>query len=130
MPEYLAPAVYVEETSFRSKSIGGVGTSTAAFVGLALAVSLGAFATAATIGRASIVESTDPAVLLTAEFQLREGPNPAAKSKRPPASMVPGTLLRVTDQRGEWVKLAWPGGTGWTNQQHVRRLADLRATGP
>ena len=33
MPEYLAPAVYVEETSFRSKSIDGVGTSTAAFVG-------------------------------------------------------------------------------------------------
>jgi phage tail sheath protein FI len=34
MPEYLAPAVYVEETSFRSKPIEGVGTSTAAFVGL------------------------------------------------------------------------------------------------
>jgi phage tail sheath protein FI len=34
MPEYLAPAVYVEETSFRSKSIEGVGTSTAAFVGI------------------------------------------------------------------------------------------------
>jgi uncharacterized protein len=34
MPEYLAPAVYVEETSFRSKSIEGVGTSTAGFVGL------------------------------------------------------------------------------------------------
>jgi uncharacterized protein len=34
MPEYLAPAVFVEETSFRSKSIEGVGTSTAAFVGL------------------------------------------------------------------------------------------------
>ena len=26
MPEYLAPAVYVEETSFRSRSIAGVGT--------------------------------------------------------------------------------------------------------
>ncbi len=34
MPEYLAPGVFVEETSFRSKSIEGVGTSTAAFVGL------------------------------------------------------------------------------------------------
>jgi phage tail sheath protein FI len=34
MPEYLAPAVYVEEISFRSKSIEGVGTSTAAFVGM------------------------------------------------------------------------------------------------
>ncbi|GAA4049571.1 phage tail sheath subtilisin-like domain-containing protein [Parerythrobacter jejuensis] len=34
MPEYLAPGVYVEETSFRSKSIAGVGTSTAGFVGM------------------------------------------------------------------------------------------------
>lgn len=33
MSEYLAPGVYVEETSFRSKSIEGVGTSTTAFVG-------------------------------------------------------------------------------------------------
>ncbi|MBU4264364.1 MAG: phage tail sheath subtilisin-like domain-containing protein [Proteobacteria bacterium] len=33
MPEYLAPAVYVEETSFRAKSIEGVSTSTTAFVG-------------------------------------------------------------------------------------------------
>ncbi len=36
MPEYLAPGVYVEETSFRAKSIEGVGTSTAAFVGATL----------------------------------------------------------------------------------------------
>lgn len=34
MPEYLAPGVYVEETSFRAKSIEGVGTSTTAFAGL------------------------------------------------------------------------------------------------
>ncbi|MCB9741719.1 MAG: phage tail sheath family protein [Alphaproteobacteria bacterium] len=33
MPEYLAPGVYIEETSFRSKSIEGVSTSTTAFVG-------------------------------------------------------------------------------------------------
>ena len=33
MPEYLAPGVYVEETSFRAKSIEGVSTSTSAFVG-------------------------------------------------------------------------------------------------
>lgn len=36
MPEYLAPGVYVEETSFRSKSIEGVGTSTCGFVGQTL----------------------------------------------------------------------------------------------
>ena len=33
MPEYLAPGVYVEETSFRAKSIEGVSTSTTAFAG-------------------------------------------------------------------------------------------------
>src|SRR5258705_4074869 len=33
MPEYLAPGVYVEEVSFRAKSIEGVSTSTTAFVG-------------------------------------------------------------------------------------------------
>jgi uncharacterized protein len=35
MPEYLAPGVYVEETSFRSRSIEGVPTSTTGFAGLA-----------------------------------------------------------------------------------------------
>jgi phage tail sheath protein FI len=34
MPEYLAPGVYVEEVSFRSKSIEGVATSTAGFAGM------------------------------------------------------------------------------------------------
>src|SRR4051794_27068214 len=33
MPEYLAPGVYVEETSFRQKTIEGVSTSTAGFAG-------------------------------------------------------------------------------------------------
>jgi phage tail sheath protein FI len=33
MPEYLAPGVYVEEVSFRTGTIEGVSTSTAAFVG-------------------------------------------------------------------------------------------------
>ncbi len=33
MPEYLAPGVYVEEVSFRAKSIEGVSTTTTAFIG-------------------------------------------------------------------------------------------------
>jgi phage tail sheath protein FI len=33
MPQYLSPGVYVEETSFRTKTIEGVSTSTPAFVG-------------------------------------------------------------------------------------------------
>jgi phage tail sheath protein FI len=34
MPEYLAPGVYVEEVSFRSKSIEGVATSTTGYTGM------------------------------------------------------------------------------------------------
>ncbi len=34
MPEYLAPGVYVEEVSFRAKSIEGVATSTTGFAGM------------------------------------------------------------------------------------------------
>src|SRR5688572_25869466 len=34
MAEYLAPAVYVEETSFRPKPLEGASTSTTAFVGV------------------------------------------------------------------------------------------------
>ncbi|HET6438797.1 MAG TPA: phage tail sheath subtilisin-like domain-containing protein [Anaeromyxobacter sp.] len=33
MPEYLAPGVFVEETSFRSKSIEGLSTTTTGFIG-------------------------------------------------------------------------------------------------
>ena len=33
MPEYLAPGVFVEETSFRQKTIEGVSTSTTGFIG-------------------------------------------------------------------------------------------------
>jgi uncharacterized protein len=41
MPEYVAPGVYVGETSYRAKSIQGVDTSTTAFVGPARNGSLG-----------------------------------------------------------------------------------------
>jgi phage tail sheath protein FI len=55
MPEYLAPAVFVEETSFRAKSIEGVGTSTAAFVGM-------------TARGAAAVGETDPTPPLLTNF--------------------------------------------------------------
>lgn len=46
MPEYLAPGVYVEETSYRSKSIEGVPTSTGDFFG---SIRRGVDATARTV---------------------------------------------------------------------------------
>lgn len=51
MAEYLHPGVYTEETSFRAKSIEGVATSTAGFVGLA--------AYGPTAGDPVLVTSTD-----------------------------------------------------------------------
>jgi Bacteriophage tail sheath protein len=41
VPEYLAPGVYVEETSFRAPSIEGVGTTTTAFTGPTLSGPVG-----------------------------------------------------------------------------------------
>ncbi len=57
MAEYLAPGVYVEETSFRPKSIAGVSTSTAAFVGMT--------------SRGPIIDAKNPPPLLTsfADFE-------------------------------------------------------------
>jgi len=46
VPEYLAPGVYVEEASYRSKSIEGVSTSTRGFVG---SIRRGVDATAKTV---------------------------------------------------------------------------------
>lgn len=61
MPEYLAPGVFVEETSFRSKSIEGVGTSTAAFVGLT--------------ARGPVTDDTQPPILCvsTTDFERLYG---------------------------------------------------------
>mgnify|MGYP000261668844 CR=1 FL=1 len=36
MPQYLSPGVYVEEVALKSRSISGVGTSTAGFIGVVL----------------------------------------------------------------------------------------------
>ena len=53
MPEYLAPGVYIEEVSFRSKSIEGVPTSTTGFVGLARTARSSTTADPTTVSRAS-----------------------------------------------------------------------------
>jgi hypothetical protein len=41
VPEYLAPGVYVEEVSYRSKSIPGVSTSTTGFLLLGMLIGVG-----------------------------------------------------------------------------------------
>lgn len=94
----------------------------ASFVGLVLIVLAASFLTFATVARASILRSTNPVVVFDPHIELREGPNEAAKMRRTPSSMVPGTLVRETGRRGEWVKLTWPGGTGWTTSASVRSV--------
>jgi len=66
VPEYLAPGVYVEETSFRAPSIEGVGTSTAAFVGPTL--------TGPVPQKAGKVDPTPPELLTSfGDFAARYG---------------------------------------------------------
>lgn len=93
----------------------------AAFVGTILALTLAVFATVATIGRASVLDTADP-VVVSSDLELRTGPNTAARVKRTPESMVPGTLIRATDRRDDWVKLVWPTDAGWTRSSSVRSV--------
>jgi hypothetical protein len=68
------------------------------------------------------MSDADPVVLVTDELELREGPNDAAKLKRIPTTLVPGTLLRATARRDGWVKLTWHDDAGWTRTDAVARV--------
>ena len=97
-------------------------TRDAAVVGLVLAVLLGAAMTFGAMARSSVLTEARPVVVLTDDLELREGPNVAAKLKRTPPTIVPGTLLRVVDERQEWVKVSWQGDAGWTRDGAVHRV--------
>jgi len=82
MPEYLAPGVYVEEVSFRSKSLEGVPTSTTGFAGMTR------FGPFQYLGGP---KTTEPRLITSlTEFEhvyggldeLRVGPNPAGEVER------------------------------------------------
>lgn len=94
----------------------------AAFVGLVLSIVLGLTATFGAAARAHLLANTEAVVLVSEEFDLREGPNPAAKLKRIPTTLIPGTMLRATDRREGWVKLTWHDDAGWTTTDAVRSV--------
>lgn len=72
MPEYLTPGVYLEETSFRSRSIEGVATSTFGMAGL---TRYGPVPYVATMPSGNLVAMTPSPVLVTSltEFQRAFG---------------------------------------------------------
>ena len=72
MPEYLTPGVYLEETSFRSRSIEGVATSTFGMTGL---TRYGPVPYVATMPSGNPVAMTPSPVLVTSltEFQRAFG---------------------------------------------------------
>src|SRR5260221_148077 len=102
MPEYLSPGVYIEETSFRARSIEGGSTSTAGFVG------------PARFGRR--------AGNIRVTFGLRVGGSAFVPAVRSGSTIVvPATLTRLLD--GDLVHVrtrtatttSTPAGA-WTNQ--------------
>lgn len=94
----------------------------AAAIGLIIALLLALAATFACVARSEVLASARPVVVMVDELELREGPNVAAKLKRTPPAIVPGTLLRVTDERDGWVKVVWPGDAAWTRDDVVVRV--------
>ncbi len=96
----------------------------AAVVGFILAVVLGVGATFGAVARNHVLRTTRPVVVMTSNLELREGPNPAAKLKRTPPAIVPGTLLRIVDERHDWVKITWPGDAAWIQKHAVRSVTE------
>jgi phage tail sheath protein FI len=71
MPVYLAPGVYVEEVPPLARPIAGVGTSTAAFIGVMDGIA------AASFGKPEFITSFG-------EFETKFGPDPAPPAADPP----------------------------------------------
>lgn len=95
-------------------------------IALAGAVLLAVVATVAVIGRSQVLASTSPIVVLSDNLDLREGPNAAAKRMRTPPTVVAGTMLRIEDERGEWVKISWNTDSGWARRENVGEVVPPR----
>ena len=98
-----------------------------AAVALGVTLLLAAHATVIAAGRQHVLHAGRPVVVMQGELEFREGPNLAAKKKRTPRNIVPGTMLRVVDERGEWQKVVWFGDAGWTRNQSLAEVAPAAA---
>lgn len=91
-----------------------------AAVGLVFALLLALCGLFGVVARTQVLTTARPVVVMTENIELREGPNVAAKLKRTPPAMVPGTLMRVLEERDEWVKVGWHNDSGWTRSGAVQ----------
>ena len=96
MPEYLTPGVYLEETSFRSRSIEGVATSTFGMAGLTRYGPLPYVVTPAGSGEIVMVPRP-PLVTSFTEFERAFGGLGVLRQRRPSTLCLPG--LSVQDRR-------------------------------
>jgi hypothetical protein len=80
--------------------LGKPGRATAALAAVTLAITLAVW-----VARDQLLD-LQPVVILAQEPILRAGPSSHAQERKDVKGMTQGTLLRVTEVRGNWVKLA------------------------
>lgn len=95
----------------------------AAFVGLALGLTVTLLGMTAAGVRLVATSSVEPAVMMESPT-VHAGPSEHAEVLDLPKSAVPGTVVRVVERRDEWVKIALPGELeGWTKNGAIESIA-------
>jgi hypothetical protein len=95
----------------------------AAFVGFVLGVSIAGLGITAASLRTAALDSVRPAVIMTTELSMREGPSTHARELDVPRSAIEGTVVRIVEERGAWTKIALPGEVeGWTARDAVEAI--------
>ncbi len=96
----------------------------AAFVVLVIGLTAAALGVVAASVRAAALGSVRPAVLMVDDPQFLDGPSTHAKPLTVPASAISGTVVRVVEDRDDWVKVALPGELeGWTERDAIEEIA-------
>jgi hypothetical protein len=73
--------------------------------------------------RSIALSQVQPAVLLIADPVVRDGPSEHARKMGVPESAIPGTVVRIVEERGDWTKIALPGELeGWTTRDAVEPI--------
>jgi tetratricopeptide (TPR) repeat protein len=78
-------------------------------------------------GRARVLEQVQPAVVINEQIELRQGPSDHAGIEDVRASIVPGVLLSIVDERPGWVELGFAdGASAWTRRENVETVRHPR----
>jgi hypothetical protein len=85
-----------------------------------IAFSLAVVAAIGWTARRAVLDSVDPAVVVSEEPRLREGPSKHAAEQRVSTVLVPGVMLPVVESRDGWVQLEFADGTrAWLSRSAV-----------